>query len=343
MADTSLKYFMQVLSVISEFDISHEDCLRAAGLSELPKSDRVDSQYLTQIFNFAATHLNDPQIGIKCALKYPILQYTRPAEFLKLCANLGHAADLYNHYSPLFHTVGTPSGILSDKGIDRMVWIPNLAPHQTKENRQFIEFIMTNLVTSINWLAWKTTNAVEQLNIKHEAVLPPNKYDDIFECDVKFGQSEYSLVLRDGVKNAPFAMSNQAELATVRMKFDLALNELLKDQSLVDQIELQIRNSIENCVPNKASVAKALGMSERTMARDLKEKGTCFKDIKSRVLMDLAVAKINQGLPLVEVAHALGYNDQSAFTRAYKRWFGSSPRKHKASGVSSLINSTVPE
>jgi len=332
MADTSLKYFMQVLSVISEFDISDEDCLRAAGLSELPKSDRVNSQVLTDIFNFAATNLNDPQIGLKCALKYPLLQYTRPAEFLKLCKNLEQAADLYNHYSPLFHTVGTPSGITSENGVDRMVWIPSFAPNLTEDNRQFIEFIMTNLVTSINWLAWKTSNAVQQLNIKHEAVLPLTEYETLLECDVKFGQSEYSLILKDDVKDAPFAMSNQAELARVRVKFNMALNKLLKDQSIVDRIEFQIRNSIETGVPNKASVARALGLSERTMARNLKEKGTCFKDIKNRVLKDLAVAKINQGLPLVEVAHALGYNDQSAFTRAYKRWFGSSPRNHNVSG-----------
>ena len=79
------------------------------------------------------------------------------------------------------------------------------------------------------------------------------------------------------MKDAPFAMSNQAELAKVRVKFDMALNELLKDQSLVDRIEFQIRNAIENGVPNKASIAKALGLSERTMARDLKIKGPVLK------------------------------------------------------------------
>ena len=182
MADTSLKYFMQVFTVISEFSISDEDSLRAAGLSELPESDRVNSQFLTHIFNFAAIDLNDPQIGIKCALKYPILQYTRPAEFLRLCANLEHAANLYNHYSPLFHTVGTPSGIISENGIDRMVWTPGFAPNLTDEYRQFIEFIMTNLVTSINWLAWKTTNAVQQLNIKHEAALPLSAYENLLSA-----------------------------------------------------------------------------------------------------------------------------------------------------------------
>ena len=330
MLTTSANYFSQVLSVISAFKVSEEACLTAAGLSETPKSDRVKAEILAGIFNFAETSLDDGLIGIKCALKYPILQYTRPAEFLKLCSNLREAADLYKHYCSLFHTVGRPSGIISEGGRDRMIWVPNFDHDQTEEYRQFTEFIMTNLVTSINWLAWKTPNAVQRLNIKHEPILPLGHYQEIFECDVKFSQEEYSLILRDGVKDAPFAMSDPEELARVRMKFDMALNEVFQGESLVDRVELQIRRSLEHGVSDKASIAKALGLAERTMARGLKDHGTCFKDVKTNVLKTLAVAKIQQGLALVEVAHALGYNDQPAFTRAYKKWFGYSPAKHKA-------------
>lgn len=331
MADTSLKYFAQILSVISEFNISEEDCLTAAGLSEHPKSDRVQSDILTHILNFASNSLNDPLIGIKCGLKYPILQYTRPAEFLKLCENIKHAANIYHKYCPLFHTVGRPSEVVSEGGRDRMIWISNLGIEQTENYRQFIELIITNFVTSINWLAWKTPNAVQCVNFKHEAIQPIKHYEGLFDCDIKFGQNEYSLILKEGVKDTPFATSDSSELAKLCLKYDLALNELFEEESLLDRIELQIRRSINYDVPNKAAIAKSLGLSERSMARDLKNKGTCFKDIKSRVLRELAVAKINQGLPLIEVAHFLGYNDQAAFTRAYKKWFGSPPKRHNTS------------
>ena len=331
MAETSLRYFKQVLSVVTEFNVSEAECLSASGLNEIPKSDRVSAEYLVQILNFAENSLNDPLIGIKCALKYPILQFTRPSEFLKLCRNLEHAGEVYHRYSPLFHSVGTPSGVISEDGVDRMIWVPSLATDRTEDYRQFIELIMTNLVTSINWLAWKTPNAVQRLNIKHEATLPLTDYAELFDCDVKFGQSEYSLILKDGVKDAPFAMSDQAELTKVRMGFDMALNELLEEKSLVDRIELQIRRTIENGNPKKASIAKTLGLAERTMTRSLRAKGTCFKDIKNRVLKDMATTKIHQGIPLVEIAHSLGYNDQPAFTRAYKKWFGCTPGEHNIS------------
>lgn len=327
MAHTSLRYFRQILGVVSEFNISEEDCLSAVGLSKSPETERVEAQILAQILNFAADKLDDPLIGIRCALKYPILQYTRPAEFLKLCSNLKHAADVYNHYSPLFHTVGTPSGVISEDGIDRMIWIPRFDPDLAADYRQFIELIITNLVTSINWLSWKTPDAVRRVNFKHKASLPLSHYDDLFNCDMEFDQEEYSLILQDGVKDTPFAMSNQVELARVRMRFEIALNELFEKESLLDRIELQIRRSIGHGAHSKASVANALGLSERTMARALKNRGTCFKEIKVRVLKDLAVSRIHQGLPLVEIAHSLGYNDQPAFTRAYKKWFGCSPGK----------------
>ena len=83
---------------------------------------------------------------------------------------------------------------------------------------------------------------------------------------------------------------------------------------------------------NKASVAEALGLSPQSLGRALAAKDMRFKDIKSRVFKDLAVAKINEGLPLAEIAHSLGYNDQSALTCAYKKWFGYTPGKGKSYG-----------
>lgn len=334
MPHTSLKYFTQTLSVVTEFDISEEACLRGAGLSEIPRTDRVKAEHTANILNFAADELNDPRIGIKCGFKYPVLQYTRPAEFLKLCSNIQHAADVYKNYSPLFHTVGAPTSVVTENGTDRMIWVPNIKPDQTETYRQLIELIMTNFVTSINWLAWKVPNAVRRVNFAHDADLPLAQYQDLFECDVQFGQSEYSLILQDAVKTAPFALSDQAALAKVCVQFDMALNALYAEENLIDRIELQMRRSIENMVaPRKSGIAKALSLSERSMARDLKNSGTCFKDIRTRVLQDLAVAKINQGQSLAEVAHGLGYNDQAAFTRAYKKWFGYPPGQQKNNAV----------
>ena len=291
----------------------------------------MDAKALADVLNFAANHLSDPLIGIKCSLKYPILQYSRVAEFLKLCNNIEHAAELYTKYCSLFHTVGAPSGVILEGGIDRIIWTTNFMPSLIEKYALLNELIVTNLMTSLNWLAWNTPNAVRIINIQHAARLPLNHYEDLLDCEIRFNQEEYSIILNDSVKDAPFAMSNQEELSKVCLRFDLALKELSKKKSLVDRIEIQIRRSIGHGPHDKTSIAKALGLPERTMARDLQKNGTSFKHVKNRILQEVAISMIDQGLPLVEIALALGYNDQPAFTRAYKNWFGSTPKKHKIS------------
>ncbi len=330
MAHTSLTYFKQVFSVVTQFNVSEEDCLRATGLSEIPRTGRVDANTISSIFKFAANELNDSLIAIKCALKYPLLQYTRPAEILKFCKDISHAAEIYRTYCPLFHTVGNSSCVISENGTDRMIWIPNFDSEHIDFYRLNVEFIMTNYMTSINWLAWNVAGAVRQLSFRHDAIMPIQHYQDLLGCDVKFGQSEYSILLNDQVKDAPFATYNPTALAKIRVNLDKALNELYATESLIDRVELQIRNTIEYRIPNKTIIAKALGLSERSLARALTERGTCFKDIKNRVMREIANAKLNQGLTLAEIAYSLGYNDQAAFTRAYTKWFGLPPGKSRS-------------
>jgi AraC-like DNA-binding protein len=79
-----------------------------------------------------------------------------------------------------------------------------------------------------------------------------------------------------------------------------------------------------------ADVAATLNMSERTLFRRLSEQGLSFK----RVLLELRVklareyladARLSQS----EIALLLGYSEQSAFHRAFKREVGLTPRQYQ--------------
>lgn len=84
---TTLNYFTQILSVVIQFGITEADCLKAAELDVIPETDRVKADISSKVLKFAAERLEDPLIGIKCGIKYPFLQYTRPGEILKICEN----------------------------------------------------------------------------------------------------------------------------------------------------------------------------------------------------------------------------------------------------------------
>jgi AraC-like DNA-binding protein len=74
------------------------------------------------------------------------------------------------------------------------------------------------------------------------------------------------------------------------------------------------------------SVAEQIGVHKRTLQRRLQETGTTFADLLDEVRADIAKHYVATGqLPLTRVALLLGFNDQSAFNHAFRRWFQRSP------------------
>ncbi|WP_205695599.1 AraC family transcriptional regulator [Conexibacter sp. SYSU D00693] len=73
-------------------------------------------------------------------------------------------------------------------------------------------------------------------------------------------------------------------------------------------------------------VAAELHVAPRTLRRRLQAEGTSFQALADAVLADHAQALLREGLPVALVAERLGYAETAAFTRAFRRWTGSSPR-----------------
>ena len=75
-----------------------------------------------------------------------------------------------------------------------------------------------------------------------------------------------------------------------------------------------------------ADTAAALHVSPRTLQRKLRAQNTNYQAVLDAVRADTAEDLVTGGrTPLAEVAFVLGYNDQSTFNTAYKRWHGTSP------------------
>lgn len=77
-------------------------------------------------------------------------------------------------------------------------------------------------------------------------------------------------------------------------------------------------------------IARALGCSRQTLYRRLKAEGTSFAAILDDLRRRRAVAMLRRGARVKEVAYAVGFSDPAAFSRAFKRWTGASPRDGRA-------------
>jgi AraC-like DNA-binding protein len=74
-------------------------------------------------------------------------------------------------------------------------------------------------------------------------------------------------------------------------------------------------------------VARELGYSRQTLYRRLKAEGVTFEQLLDALRRRLAIRFVrDEGLSVKDAAWRLGFSDPAAFSRAFKRWTGSSPR-----------------
>jgi len=83
-------------------------------------------------------------------------------------------------------------------------------------------------------------------------------------------------------------------------------------------------------------IAGKLGLSRQTLFRKLKVEGVTFEQVLDELRHKLALNYLSANKASVkETARLVGYSDPAAFSRAFKRWTGSSPRLYVSRGVSS--------
>jgi AraC-like DNA-binding protein len=168
--------------------------------------------------------------------------------------------------------------------------------------------------------------AVDEVRLTRPAPLRPTRHAALLGAPVSFGNATAALRLPAAAWRAPLPGADAGLLATLR---ELAEHAGLGGAA-GDDVATQVRSRLRLLLPDgrasAAEVAVALGLSERTLHRRLKEEGASFRGVLEAFREAEAERLLSAGrLPLGEVALRLGFSDQTAWNRAFRRWKGMSP------------------
>jgi AraC-like DNA-binding protein len=95
-----------------------------------------------------------------------------------------------------------------------------------------------------------------------------------------------------------------------------------------DRIRRVLRSLVAGGRYSVDDAAAAFGINRRTLARRLESRGTSFRELLDEVRHVEAQRLLRSSAASVaEIAARLGYADPTTFTRAFRRWAGTSPRE----------------
>ena len=169
---------------------------------------------------------------------------------------------------------------------------------------------------------WRPTS----VSFTHDPPADPSYHRHFFRCRVEFNATFNGLVCRAADLDV-LNVSADPLLADYARKMIEALpgdRQRSIDQEVRKAIYLMLPTGRATC----RSVAGGLGMSMRTLQRELDARALTFKALLNEVRQELADRYVaNTRHSLGEVAAMLGYTTHSAFTRWFGLQFGCSPEE----------------
>jgi len=150
-----------------------------------------------------------------------------------------------------------------------------------------------------------------------------------FRFPFRFGATANAVLFAHADLGRPLPTAH-ANLAAVHERIADDYLSRLDESAIGRRVRAVLLKHLPDGDPRRGAVARALGLSERTLQRRLEEEGSSFQRLLDETRRELAERYIGQhDLSLAEAAYLLGFNDQSSFFRASKRWFGITPRQYR--------------
>ncbi len=191
--------------------------------------------------------------------------------------------------------------------------------------------MLMNLIRHVNGKHW----APREVHFEHPRPEQWHEHCKVFDAPVYFDQPFNSLLLpkRDLARTMP---ENDPILLTVVQDAIRRLNCTSSSQNIIDQARSHVHLMLMQGEPVLEMVAEKMGLSSWSLQRRLRDEGLRFTLLVDQVRCEMAKHYLQQKqLPISEMALLLGYSEVSAFSRAFRRWFGISPRQWRQHAVAS--------
>lgn len=321
-----------IIDYCRQRDIPIAPVLAEAQLSESDLSDidnRIPSERYHHALLKAAELSGDPDFGVHFGEAVKPGHYGVVGLVAMSCEKASELLQLHIRYQSL---VGDDTSVeyqVTDDRIELRTF-PKLECMHNSRLRQ--ESTFSSWLTLARWITGLDNHYPLRVDFTHPKPENTDEQHRVFGPTISWEQDVTRVVFDRAVAETPLPQANPA----LRKQLESQAEEQLiaaggaQFNPLLQQVQSLIAKSLADGTPDIDNIAAALNLSTRALQRKLAELSTSFSDMLDSTRKELAMSYIGQPhISLTEVAFLLGFSEQSAFNRAFKRWLGATPNTYR--------------
>ncbi|MEK1904596.1 MAG: AraC family transcriptional regulator [Pseudomonas sp.] len=288
---------------------------------------RIPVSWILHLWQRAASRGARPEIGLLVGQQRGLHTRGPVAHLAAQSATLGEAIELFRRYIPVMsegenlrveHMVG------GRVRIHFMFNAPLLGHAQVCEHSVSSALCWARQLTGLRLVP-------QVVGFRHAALAAPAVYRQVFGVPARFAEAFDFLELLESDLQLPVPGANAYLKGLMQQRVSNMQAQLPAQHSA----RLQVLQLVERGMPrgelSVEAVAQRLGISRQTLHRRLRAEQCSFTELLAEVRRRYAVQRLAQpGCTVEQLSRELGFSEPSAFYKAFKGWFGVTPKAYQA-------------
>jgi AraC-like DNA-binding protein len=320
-----------ILAAVEQEGLSAEAALAASGLSRPPAQgmeERVPMEALYLLWEALVAQGASPMLAVRATLRARSTSRNLLRMLAGATSTLGSALQAAQDYWPL---VTNAYGFSVKKGDHlRLVFDPvPLRPGARLD-------LLFTLAGFVNYArAWSRVELepIRMHLIDAGPACPEGPWvsemESCLTVEITIGSPVDEIVFPEGIESMPLRGHDEGMFLHLQSQADRILDDLTPAQTWSQRVRRDLSAVCRETIPQRV-MAQRLGTSPRTLRRHLANEGTTFAALLDRWRAEEALALVAKQDD-ASLAATLGFSDERAFRRAFRRWTGNTPARLRRS------------